>query len=217
MRAALKQFLADSTVKSLGGRSVAAVAHPLIALVPLLMVAVINLILTYRIALAFPATIVTDLPGLEKPLTITVSTVKAVWAVEGALLAGILTVTVLAFARVRKTLTEQIKAAVTGALIAALNTASEYGFGGVIAALPGFAVIRASLQGISNPLVNEAVTVTALAGVTGSASGGLSIALAAMSEHFLRAAQSAGIPPGSCTALHPWPAGAWIHYRITAR
>jgi H+/gluconate symporter-like permease len=48
---------------------------------------------------------------------------------------------------------------------------------------------------IPNPLVNEAVTVTTLAGITGSASGGLSIALAAMADQFMQAAQLAGIPP----------------------
>src|SRR5690606_40501093 len=36
--------------------------------------------------------------------------------------------------------------------------------------------------------------VTALAGITGSASGGMSIALAAMSETFIVNAQAAGIP-----------------------
>ncbi len=48
---------------------------------------------------------------------------------------------------------------------------------------------------IPDPLVNEAITVTTLAGITGSASGGLSIALAAMSEHFMAAAQAADISP----------------------
>jgi H+/gluconate symporter-like permease len=75
-----------------------------------------------------------------------------------------------------------------------MNTASEYGFGAVIAALPGFLVIRDALSAIPNPLVNEAVTVTALAGITGSASGGMSIALAAMSSTFIAAAQAANIP-----------------------
>ena len=46
-----------------------------------------------------------------------------------------------------------------------------------------------------NPLVNEAVTVTTLAGVTGSASGGMSIALAAMADQFLATAHQAGISP----------------------
>jgi len=42
--------------------------------------------------------------------------------------------------------------------------------------------------------VNEAVTVTTLAGMTGSASGGLSIALAAMADQFKAAALASHIP-----------------------
>ncbi|HEY0527046.1 MAG TPA: GntP family permease, partial [Stellaceae bacterium] len=68
-------------------------------------------------------------------------------------------------------------------------------FGGVIAALPGFLVIKDALAAIPNPLVNEAISVTTLAGITGSASGGMSIALAAMADQFLAAANAAGIPP----------------------
>jgi H+/gluconate symporter-like permease len=75
-----------------------------------------------------------------------------------------------------------------------MNTASEYGFGAVIAALPGFLVIRDALKAVPNPLVTEAITVTVLAGVTGSASGGMSIALAAMADQFITAAHAAGIP-----------------------
>ena len=86
------------------------------------------------------------------------------------------------------------QAAVAGSLLASMNTASEYGFGAVIAALPGFIAIRDALQAIPNPLVNEAISVTVLAGITGSASGGLSIALAAMSEQFIAAANAAHIP-----------------------
>src|SRR5690606_3383061 len=47
---------------------------------------------------------------------------------------------------------------------------------------------------IPDPLINEAVTVTALAGITGSASGGMSIALAAMADTFIANANAAGIP-----------------------
>ena len=78
--------------------------------------------------------------------------------------------------------------------LASMNTASEYGFGGVIAALPGFLVIADALRAIPNPLVNEAITVSVLAGITGSASGGMSIALAAMADEFIAAANAAGIP-----------------------
>ena len=89
---------------------------------------------------------------------------------------------------------EGSKPAIGGALLASMNTASEYGFGAVIAALPGFLVVANALAAIPDPLVNEAITVTALAGITGSASGGMGIALAAMSETFIANAQAAGIP-----------------------
>ncbi len=89
---------------------------------------------------------------------------------------------------------EGSKAAVGGALLASLNTASEYGFGAVIAALPGFHAISEALKAIPNPLFNLSLTVTSLAGITGSASGGMSIALAAMSERFVAMANEAGIP-----------------------
>jgi H+/gluconate symporter-like permease len=113
----------------------------------------------------------------------------------GALLAGVAAVLVLAYRPIVRKFAEGTKAAIGGALLASMNTASEYGFGAVIAALPGFLVIRNALSAIPDPLVNEAITVTTLAGVTGSASGGMSIALAAMAEEFMAAAQSAGITP----------------------
>ena len=100
----------------------------------------------------------------------------------------------LAWRNVAAQFAESTKPAVSGALLASMNTASEYGFGAVIAALPGFLVVANALGSIPNPLVNEAVTVTALAGITGSASGGLSIALAAMAETFITNANAAGIP-----------------------
>jgi len=114
--------------------------------------------------------------------------------VELALLSGILTVFVTAFRPVTDRFAIGSKAAVAGALLASMNTATEYGFGSVIAALPGFIAIRDALSAIPNPLLNEAISVTTLAGVTGSASGGLSIALAAMSTQFIAAANAAHIP-----------------------
>ena len=55
-------------------------------------------------------------------------------------------------------------------------------------------MVSSALSAIPNPLVNEAVTVTVLAGITGSASGGMSIALATMSDTFIEAAKAANIP-----------------------
>jgi H+/gluconate symporter-like permease len=120
--------------------------------------------------------------------------VAAIWAVEGALLLGILTVFAFAWRPVLAKFADGSKAAVAGSLLASLNTASEYGFGGVIAMLPGFVLIADALKAIPNAVVNEAITVTVLAGITGSASGGMSIALAAMADTFIAAADAAKIP-----------------------
>jgi len=172
--------------------------HPLLALAPLLLVGVANFVFTRMIPVWYGGdshTVPPEiLPGIATPVTTTIKTVTAIWAVQAALLLGILFVIATAFQRVAKRFADGSKAAVGGALLAAMNTASEYGFGGVIAALPGFIVVSDALRSIPNPLVNAAVSVSSLAGITGSASGGMSIALAAMSDVFIRGAQAAGIP-----------------------
>jgi H+/gluconate symporter-like permease len=76
----------------------------------------------------------------------------------------------------------------------ATSTGESAPLGGVIAALPGFLVVSDALHTIPNPLVNAAVSVSTLAGITGSASGGMSIALAAMSQSFIAGAQAMQIP-----------------------
>jgi H+/gluconate symporter-like permease len=168
--------------------------NPWLALSPLVIVGVMNKVFTVLIPRAYGGTHSADLPGLAKPVVTQVSSVAAIWAVEGALLLGILTVLVFAFRPLKERFAEGSKVAVAGALLAATNTASEYGFGAVVAALPGFLAIADALKAIPGVLVNVAVTVTALAGITGSASGGMSIALATMADSFIAAAHAADIP-----------------------
>ncbi len=176
-------------------------ANPLVAILPLLLVGISNKLFTWWIPGIYgtshsfdPAVI-----GAAPPVVQEVAKLTAIWAVEGALLVGILSVILLAFKPVMLSFAESSKNAVSGALLAAMNTASEYGFGAVIAALPGFLIVANALGAIPNPLVNEAVTVSALAGITGSASGGMSIALAAMADTFIQNANAAGI---SMEVLH---------------
>ncbi|GLX14529.1 hypothetical protein Pstr01_27680 [Pseudomonas straminea] len=167
---------------------------PWLAIAPLILVGVANLLFTHWIPEFYGKTHSLQLAGMAAPLQTDVSKLTAIWAVQAALLLGILMVLVSAFGVIREKLAEGTKSAVGGSLLAAMNTASEYGFGAVIASLPGFLVLADALKGIPNPLVNEAVTVTLLAGITGSASGGMSIALAAMSDTFIAAANAANIP-----------------------
>ncbi|MBP2292900.1 GntP family permease [Azospirillum rugosum] len=168
--------------------------NPVIALLPLVMVGVLNKVFTMLIPTVYGTSNQVALTEGAKPLVTQVSAVAGIWAVEGALLAGILTVMAFAWKPVSQRFAEGTKTAIGGSLLASMNTASEYGFGAVIAALPGFLVIAGGLKAIPNPLVNEAITVTTLAGVTGSASGGMSIALAAMADQFIAAANATGIP-----------------------
>ena len=167
-----------------------------LAVLPLLLVGICNKMFTiliirnYGINFDFSAIGIHGLPPIE------IQKMAAIWAVEAALVVGILTVLFVAFKQVKMNLKSQINISIGGALLATLNTASEYGFGGVIAALPGFTLLNHGLSSaIKDPLANEAVTITALAGITGSASGGLSIALASMSDTYLAAGARLGITP----------------------
>jgi len=171
-------------------------AHPLLAVLPLVLVGVVNKLLTDAIPRLYGASssFVPAVVGEAKPIVQETAKIAAIWAVEGALLVGILCVLATAWKPVITRFADGSKAAVGGALLASMNTASEYGFGAVIAALPGFKLVADGLRAIPHPLVNEAVSVTALAGITGSASGGMSIALSAMADTFIHNAQAAGIP-----------------------
>ena len=168
----------------------------LIAILPLLLVGVANFLFTrwipgfYGDSQSFVPAVI----GNPAPVVQEVSKVAAIWAVQGALLVGIVSVIAFAWKPVFASFAEGTRTAIGGALLASMNTASEYGFGAVIAALPGFLIVANALGAIPDPLINQAVTVTALAGITGSASGGMSIALAAMADTFIANANAADIP-----------------------
>jgi H+/gluconate symporter-like permease len=167
--------------------------HPLLAVSPLILVGVLNKLFTIGIPAVYGKTFDLGQPGIP-PLE--VDKLAAIWAVEGALVVGILLVALCSFRKIRQSFGAWTSSAVGGAMLAALNTGSEYGFGAVIAALPGFRAVSDFLSvAVRDPLLNVAVTTNALAGITGSASGGMSIALAAMGQSYLERALAAGISP----------------------
>jgi H+/gluconate symporter-like permease len=172
--------------------------NPVVAILPLVAVGVLNKLFTVALPRVYGVNLQTNLAGLDHPI-VTATPPIAIWALELALVSGILLTVALAFRPVTQRFADGTRTAVLGALLASMNTATEYGFGAVIAALPGFLVIKDALAAIPNPLVNEAISVTTLAGITGSASGGMSIALAALSNQFIAAANAAGI---SMEVLH---------------
>ncbi|SEC56749.1 GntP family permease [Pseudomonas anguilliseptica] len=118
-----------------------------------------------------------------------------IWSIIVALSAAILLLTAMHWQRWMD-LKKSVNDGAFGSMLPILNTAAEVGYGTVIASLAGFVIIRDLVLGVSdNPLISEAVAVNILAGITGSASGGMSIALKTLGEQYLTLANAAGISP----------------------
>jgi H+/gluconate symporter-like permease len=125
-----------------------------------------------------------------------IGAVRGIWAIIVALVVAISFIIVTswrAIGDVRKSVND----GTMGSLLPIFNTASEVGYGAVIASLPAFFLIREVVlnAGGGDPVVSLAVAVNVLAGITGSASGGMSIALQTLGATFAGMAQAAGINP----------------------
>ena len=87
-------------------------------------------------------------------------------------------------------------AGANASVLPALSVASLVGFGAVVAMLPAFNLVRDWVLSIGGgPLVSFAVATNVLSALTGSASGGLTIALDALGATYLRLAGELGIDP----------------------
>jgi H+/gluconate symporter-like permease len=95
-----------------------------------------------------------------------------------------------------KVLLPSISAGANGSLTAIMNTACAVGFGSVVKSVTGFAALTALMMNMPGSILfSEAVAVNVLAGATGSASGGMSIALEALAPQYLEKAISLGLNP----------------------
>ena len=164
----------------------------LVALLPIILVILINFICTKWL-----------LPSMDNSYLATeefgavpLSKVLGIWAIVIALVVSCGAMILLNWKR-RKDLKESLSEGALGSLLPIFNTASEVGYGSVIATLTGFIIVKEFLLGLSpeNPLISEAVFVNVMAGITGSASGGLSIALNTMGDNYLQLASQFGINP----------------------
>lgn len=159
-----------------------------IAILPIILVLIVSLIFSKFI---FPSM---DLSYLVDYKT-TPAKVTGNWSLIISLVFSIVVSLILNHKRMKNTL-KTLTNGVSGSFLAVMNTASEVGYGNVIAGLAAFVIVKNALLGLSsNPLVSEAISVSALAGITGSASGGLSIALQALSETYLKEAAALNISP----------------------
>ncbi len=161
----------------------------LLAMLPIVLVIAINLLL---VRLVFPAMDTSYLAEDAYGAT-DLETVGGIWAIVVALVVACLLVVALNWTRLAD-LRASLNEGSFASFLPIFNTASEVGYGAVIAALPAFRIVRDAVLGISNnPVISLAVSVNVLAGITGSASGGMSIALQALGEQFRGLAEDQGI------------------------
>jgi H+/gluconate symporter-like permease len=130
----------------------------------------------------------------------TVGAVAGVWSVLLALAAANLTVVAINYKRL-PSLRGSLDAGATSVALPILMISSLVGFGAVVAALPAFAQVREAVLSVQGgPLISLTVSMNALAALTGTASGGMAIALNALGENYMRLAAEYGIDPRLCTA-----------------
>ncbi len=117
------------------------------------------------------------------------------WDIIVALLSGILLILILNYRKV-KSFVKAINEGAVGSVTAIINTSAAVGFGTVVKAVPGFETLTNLLINMKgNPLISEAIAVNLLAGATGSASGGMGIALEALGQKYYELALSIGLSP----------------------
>jgi H+/gluconate symporter-like permease len=125
----------------------------------------------------------------------TIGAVAGVWSVVIALATATLTVIVFNFRRF-PALRESLDAGAISSVLPILTISSLVGFGAVVAALPAFADVRDALLSIGGgPLISLTVAMNVLAGLTGTASGGMAIVLGILGETYMKLAAEHGIDP----------------------
>jgi H+/gluconate symporter-like permease len=163
-----------------------------VAVLPLVLVIAINLGFTFlvipRMDTGYLALPIYGETGIEQ--------VRGIWSVIAALVLSLLVLIASNWRRLSG-LKQSIDNGANASLLPIFNTASLVGFGAVIASLGAFLLIRDTVVGLGgdNPLISLAIAVNVLAGMTGSASGGMSIALSTLGDTYLEMARAHGINP----------------------
>ncbi len=163
----------------------------LVAALPLIVVVLVNLMMSL---LVIPRL---DTRFLEEPQWggITIASVSGIWSVMVALIVAILVLIALNRQRLTE-LRASVDAGSNASVLPILSVASLVGFGAVVAALPAFATVADWVLSIEGgPLVSLALSTNVLAALTGSASGGMTIALEALGPVYLQIAAYQGIDP----------------------
>lgn len=124
-----------------------------------------------------------------------IGAVAGIWSVVLGLAAATVTLVIFNFRRL-PTVRETLDAGANSTAVPILMISSLVGFGAVVGALPAFAAVRdAVLEIPGGPLVSIIVSMNVLAGLTGTASGGMAIALYALGDNFMALAEQYKIDP----------------------
>jgi H+/gluconate symporter-like permease len=162
-----------------------------LAALPLVVVVVVNFLMSLFVLPRLDFSFLSE----ERWGATSLSAVLGVWSVAVALAAAILTL-VLVNRRRLPSLRESMDAGANASVLPAVTVASLVGFGAVVAMLPAFAMVREWVLSVGGGLlVSLAVATNVLAALTGSASGGMTIALDALGETYVRLAAEQGIDP----------------------
>jgi H+/gluconate symporter-like permease len=173
------------------GRHAAATPPIALAALPLVVVVAVNLLMAIFVLPRLDFSFLAD----ERWGATSLSAVAGVWAVVIALATAIVVLVAINRGRL-PSLRETMDAGANASVLPALSVASLVGFGAVIAALPAFELVRDWVLDIKGgPLVSLAVATNVLAALTGSASGGLTIALDALGQTYMSIASQTGIAP----------------------
>jgi H+/gluconate symporter-like permease len=161
------------------------------ALFPLVVMIVVNLVMSLLVLPRLDTSFLAE----DRWGPTRLSSVSGVWSVIVALSVAIAAV-VLLHRRRLPALRATVDAGANASALPMVSVASLVGFGAVVAAMPAFAIVRGWVLSISGgPLVSLAVAGNILAGLTGSASGVLTIVLYALGETYVRMAADRGIDP----------------------
>ena len=162
-----------------------------VAVLPLAVVVSVNLLMSLVILPRLDFSFL----GEERWGSSSLSAVAGVWSVAVALAAAIATLIAVNRRRL-PALRLSMDAGANASVLPAFSVASLVGFGAVVAMLPAFAAVRDWVLSIGGgPLVSLAVATNILAALTGSASGGMTIALDALGSTYMRIAAEQGIDP----------------------
>lgn len=173
------------------GRHSDAVVPIGMAVLPLAVVVIVNLMMSLIILPRLDFSFLTEASWGATSL----SAVAGVWSVIVALAAAILALVLVNRGRL-PTLRESMDAGANASVLPAFSVASLVGFGAVVAMLPAFSIVRDWVLSIGGgPLVSLAMATNVLAALTGSASGGMTIALDALGDTYMRIAAEQGIDP----------------------